>query len=53
MDIKIDGNKFTITGTLSAGTPSATGKSLIVATTNGFVQSGDYSVSLNIIKRIK
>jgi len=52
MEIKVDGEKLTITATLSSGVPSSTGKSLVVATTNGFmaVAGTDIRVSLNVIK---
>ena len=52
MDIKVDGNKLIITCTLGSGVPSSTGKTLIIATTNGFqaVADTDYRVSLNVIK---
>ena len=51
MEIKIVGDKLTITATLSSGVPSSSGKSLIVATTNGFapVADSDAKVSLNVI----
>jgi len=52
MDIKISGDKLTITCTLGSGVPSASGKTMIVATTNGFVgvAGSDVKVSLNVIK---
>jgi len=52
MDIKVIGDKLTITATISSGVPSSTGKSLVVATTNGFVgvDGSDIKVSLNVIK---
>ena len=52
MDIKVEGDKLTITCTISSGVPSSTGKSLVVATTNGFVAvaGSDIRVSLNVIK---
>jgi len=55
MDIKVVGDKLTITATLSSGTPSASGKTLVVATTSGFVDvpGSDVRVSLNVIKRRK
>lgn len=55
MDIKVEGNKLVLTCTLGAGVPSSTGKSLVVATTNGFqsVTGTDYRVSLNVIKTRK
>lgn len=52
MDIKVTGDKLTITCTIGSGVPSSTGKTLVVATTNGFiaVAGSDLKVSLNVIK---
>ncbi len=52
MEIKVEGNKLTLTATLSSGVPSSTGKTMVVATTNGFVSvvGTDIKVSLNVIK---
>ncbi len=52
MNIKIVGNKLHIETELSAGTLSGSGKNLVVATTNGFVQvdGSNVKVSLNVIK---
>lgn len=52
MDIKVEGDKLTITATISSGVPSSSGKTLVVATTNGFaaVADSDLKVSLNVIK---
>lgn len=52
MDIKLEGDKLTITTTITAGTPSSSGKTLVVASTNGFVivPNSDIRVSLNVIK---
>lgn len=52
MDIKVQGNTLTITCPLGSGVPSSSGKTLIVATTNGFmpVEGSDLKVSLNVIK---
>jgi len=52
MDIKLEGNTLTITCIISSGILSSSGKSLIVATTNGFVSvaDSDLKVSLNVIK---
>jgi len=52
MEIKIVDDKLTITATLGSGVPSSTGKTLVVATTNGFqaVAGTKYKVSLNVIK---
>jgi len=46
------GDKLTITCTIGSGVPSSRAKSLIVATTNGFVPvaDSDIKVSLNVIK---
>jgi len=58
MKIEIKGNKWTISGEISPKTsaPSKSGKSLVVATTNGFTSVKDekgieYKVSLNIITK--
>ena len=55
MEIKVTGDKLTITATLGGGVPSSTGKTLVVATTNGFqaIEGTDYRVSLNVIKAKK
>ena len=55
MNIKLDGSKLTITCEIGKGTPSSTGKTLVVATTNGFVpvEGTDLKVSLNVIKSRK
>ena len=47
MEIKVEGDKLTINTTLAS-----TGKTLVVATTNGFqaVAGTDIRVSLNVIK---
>ena len=52
MDIKLEGDKLTITTTIGSGVPSFSGKTLVVATTNGFVAvaNSDLKVSLNVIK---
>jgi len=52
MDIKVESDKLTITCTIGSGVLSSTGKSLVVATTNGFVAvaGSDLKVSLNVIK---
>ena len=52
MEIKLEGNILTIIATVSSGVPSSTGKSMVVATTNGFVAVADSNikVSLNVIK---
>ena len=55
MDIKIVGNKLIIEAQLSSGTRSKSGKSFLIASTNGFVRvaDSDISVSLNVIKPTK
>jgi len=52
MEIKVEGDRLTITATISSGVPSSSGRSLVVATTNGFVgvDNSDIKVSLNVIK---
>ena len=52
MEIKIVDDKLTIIATLGSGVPSSTGKTLVVATTNGFqaVAGTEYKVNLNVIK---
>lgn len=52
IQITVNGDEVTIKVKLTAGTPSSTGKSLVVATSNGFVPvaGSDIKVSLNIIK---
>ena len=52
MEIKVVGDKLTIICTIGSGVPSSSGKSLVVATTNGFVRvpDSDIKVSLNVIK---
>jgi len=52
MDIKVQGDKLIITCTIGGGVPSKSGKTSIVATTNGFtaVAGSDLKVSLNVIK---
>jgi len=52
MEIKLEGEKLTITTTIGSGVPSSSGKTLLLATTNGFVAvaGSDIKVSLNVIK---
>ena len=52
MDVAVKNGTMTIIMTLGAGAPSASGKTLIVASTNGFVPvpGGDLRVSVNVIK---
>jgi len=49
---EVKDNKLVITADIEAGRPSKSGKTLIVATTNGFVPVADYtmSFSLNVTK---
>ena len=53
MEIKIKDGKFSINGELQTPRPSKSGKTYIVASTNGFINikgdnGKDYSVSINI-----
>lgn len=50
--IKVNESKMIIEADLSNGVTSKTGKSLIIASTNGFtsVDGTDYKVNLNVIK---
>lgn len=52
MEIKVEGSTLTITCPLSSGVPSKSGKTLVVATTNGFIDiaGSNIKVSLNVIK---
>ena len=52
MDIKLTGDKLIITTTIGSGVPSSSGKTLVVATTNGFVlvEGSDIKVSLNVVR---
>ena len=52
MDIKVEGSTLLIKATISDGVPSSSGKTLVVATTNGFVSvpGTDLKLSLNVIK---
>jgi len=52
MDIKLEGKKLTIQTEVTEGTVSSSGKSMVVATTNGFVgvPDSDLKVSINVIK---
>ncbi len=56
MDIRQEGDKLIIAVDISEAAlkdakPSSTGKSLMVATTNGFKRVGSVQVSLNVIVR--
>lgn len=50
--ISVKGNQLTITADITAGVISASGKTLVVASTNGFVPVADseLKVSLNVIR---
>ena len=52
MEIKLEGKKLIITAELDKGTPSKTGKTMILASTHGFVNvpGSDIKVSLNVCK---
>ena len=52
MEIKLEGNTLTIIATISSGVPSASGKTLVVCSSNGFVgvDGSDIKVSLNVVK---
>jgi len=52
MEFRVSGNTLTITCQLSPGTSSKSGKTLLVASTNGFmpVEGSNLRVSLNVIK---
>lgn len=52
MEIKVEGNNLIIKAPLSSGVSSRSSKTLVVATTNGFVDVPDSNirVSLNAIK---
>jgi hypothetical protein len=49
---RVEGNKLIITVDLDReGTPSKSGKSLVIATTRGNVRIGNVSVGLNVYRR--
>jgi hypothetical protein len=49
---RVEGDELIITVDLSRqGTPSKSGKSLVIATTRGNVKIGDVSVGLNVYRR--
>lgn len=52
MEVKVAGDKMTIVLDLGKGTRSKSGRSLVAATTNGFVDvpGTEYKLSLNVIK---
>ena len=55
MDAKLEGDKLTLVITLKPGTPSASGKTLVVASSGGFVgvPDSDVKFSLNVVKPLK
>jgi len=52
MKLEVKNGNLIITCPMNGGVPSKTGKSLVVATTNGFVEvpNSDIKVNLNAIK---
>lgn len=50
VEVKVTGKKMVITADLTGTAPSKSGKSILVATTSGFVEEGGYKVALNVIK---
>lgn len=48
---KLEGNKLTITLDLDSTKLSSSGKTIMLATSNGFVWEGDIGISYNIVKR--
>ena len=52
MKLEVKNGNLIITCPINGGVPSKTGKSLVVATTNGFVEvpGSDIRVNLNAIK---
>jgi len=55
MEAKLEGKTLTVKMDISNGTPSASGKTIVVATTSGFVEVPGTSLrlSLNVIKARK
>jgi hypothetical protein len=59
MKIKIENNEITIVLPITVGRPSASGKTLVVATTGGFMKSDvqhngkPVSVSINVVIPIR
>lgn len=49
MKLTIKGNSFTITGELSAGTPSASGKTLVLASTRGNMKTDQQHSGQNVV----
>lgn len=52
MEMKVEGNTLTITCPLGSGVSSKSGKTLVVASSKGFVAvpESDLKVSINVIK---
>ena len=50
-DCKIEGSKLIIDLDLNSKTESKSGKSYMLATSNGFKNIGDISVSYNVIRK--
>ena len=52
MEFRVEGNKLIIIAEIGPGKSSASGKTLVVASTNGFVPvaGSDLKVSLNVIQ---
>ena len=49
MEIKTDGKTLTLTTALTAGTPSKTGKTLVLASSGGFISvPGADGVKINV-----
>jgi len=50
-NIKLENNKLVLEYDPAEARPSKSGKTLLIASTNGFKWIGDMGVSVNIIKR--
>jgi len=48
---KLNGNKLEIELDLNSNNPSKSGKTLMLATSNGFVWEGNVGISYNVVKR--
>lgn len=48
MDIKVENNRLIINLPITEGVPSASGKTLVVASTNGFVRVPDTEISVSV-----
>lgn len=51
MTHKLEGNKLTIELDMNSKTLSKTGKTIMLATSGGFVWEGDIGISYNIVKK--